>query len=275
MIPLRDNIPSRTTPWVTYLIVGVTLLVFLAQLRQPPNQPSLAEQYGMVPARLRHPDAELTIPDIRQIQTPFGVRLERVERPLAPAAVTPLATMFTCIFLHGSWMHFLGNMWFLFIFGDNVEDRFGHVTYLLFYVACGIAASAAHFLWNVDSTIPTIGASGAVAGVMGAYFVLYPRAMVLSVIPLFILFPVVVLPATIFLGIWFLMQFFQGAFSVAAASNVAWWAHVGGFLAGAFVARVMGNTHHLQPPPGGPRPGTDHVTVYTPRSYRNQYRDPY
>ncbi len=151
-------------------------------------------------------------------------------------AVHSILTIFTSMFLHGGWMHIIGNMWFLWIFGDNVEDFLGHLNYFMFYVFGGVVASITHFFLNPGSTVPTIGASGAIAAVMGAYFILYPRAKVLTLIPIFIIFEFVELPAFIFLGIWFLFQFFLGSLEKAAnnaAGGVAWWAHFGGFVYGA------------------------------------------
>ena len=155
-------------------------------------------------------------------------------------------------------------MWFLHIFGDNVEDRIGHVGYLIFYLAAGIAASLTHLFTNMSSPIPTIGASGAIAGVMGAYLFMYPRAMVLSVIPIFVFLQTIVLPAPIFLGIWFAMQFFQGVSTITSAptSGVAWWAHIGGFVVGGIVAKVMDLTHHLNPAVTERRPNSSAPGMY-------------
>jgi hypothetical protein len=139
------------------------------------------------------------------------------------------------MFLHGGWLHLFSNLWVLWIFGDNVEDRLGHGRFLLFYLASGVAASSLHVLTNPHSHLPTLGASGAIAGVMGGYFRFYPHARVLTLIPPFILGPYFVLPAVVFLGFWFLLQFFSGAMSLSAGSDaggVAWWAHVGGFVFG-------------------------------------------
>ena len=252
MIPLRDNIPSRRTPIVNYLVIGTCAVVFFLQLSEGESG-TLVEQYGMIPARVQGAPEPIMIPDGRVVETPRGYVVERFEKPAAPSPVAPLLTLLTCIFLHGGWMHFLGNMWFLYIFGDNVEDRFGHIGYLLFYLACGVAASVAHLLAASGSPIPTIGASGAIAGIMGAYFFLYPHSKVLTLIPIFIFLQFVTLPAPLFLGIWFLIQLFQGSFSVAGdpAQGVAWWAHIGGFVVGAAAAWIMGRTHHLNPRPDG------------------------
>jgi membrane associated rhomboid family serine protease len=218
----------------------------------------------MIPARVVRPDANIMLRDLRPVQTLGGVQLQEFERPAAPSAVPAWLTPLTCIFLHGGWMHFLGNMWFLFIFGDNVEDRMGHFGYLAFYLAAGVAASLAHLASAPGSTIPTIGASGAIAGVMGAYMCLYPKAMVLSVIPIFFFIEMVVLPAPVFLGFWFVLQFFQGVWSITGtqAAGVAWWAHIGGFLVGLIVAAVLNRFHCLAPKVEHVRPRADHVSAY-------------
>ena len=143
---------------------------------------------------------------------------------------------FTSMFLHGGWLHLIGNMWYLWIFGDNIEDRLGHFTYLLFYLLCGLGAGVVHTVLNANTTVPSIGASGAIAGVLGAYVVSYPFARVLTLIPIFIFLQVIEIPAVIVLGLWFVMQFLYGTASLALtgpnAGGVAWWAHVGGFIIG-------------------------------------------
>ena len=161
-------------------------------------------------------------------------------------------------------MHFFGNMWFLWIFGDNVEDRYGHFGYLIFYLLCGVAASAAHYLAGPTSMIPTIGASGAIAGVMGAYLFLYPRARVLTLVPLVVILQVLSVPAPLFLGFWFLMQFYQGAVAAAsgAAGGVAWWAHIGGFVVGLVLTWMLGRKQKLKPKVERVRPGSERV-VYS------------
>ena len=274
MIPLRDNIPPRSFPIVNYLLIGVTGLAFLAQLAdQTDDRDVLVENLGMIPARVLHPHTPIVVEEQALVRGAFGEpRVATVERTLAPLPFTPWLTLFTCIFLHGGWMHFLGNMWFLHIFGDNVEDRFGHFGYLIFYVACGIAASVAHLVSNLDSTMPTIGASGAIAGIMGAYMRLYPKAQVLTLVPIFIFLQILVIPAPIFLGIWFLIQFFQGAFSVTsqAAGGVAWWAHIGGFVVGYVVAWLLGSSGHLNPRVEVRLPNTERPTYYP---YRRPPRD--
>lgn len=242
MIPLRDSIPSRTTPYVNYVILAICSVVFLAQFTSKDGGNTLVEQYGMVPARVSDPDTKAVIRQKVLRQTPAGVQPVVIEHELAPSAIAPVLTILTCMFLHGGWMHFLGNMWFLYIFGDNVEDRLGHFGFLLLYLGTGIIASLAHYFTGPESPVPTIGASGAIAGVMGAYAWLYPHARVLAILPLIIIMQTFVLPAPIFLGIWFAFQMYSGIAAAAAgtAVGVAWWAHIGGFVAGAAVALLVG-----------------------------------
>ncbi len=246
MLPLRDNIPARTFPIVNYTMIAVCGTIFLIQAAAGPSGQQLVERYGMIPVRVLDPDQPVVIEEERFIGFDVVARRERV---LAAPPFSPWLTLLTCVFLHGGWMHLIGNMWFLHIFGDNVEDRLGHIGYLIFYLASGVAASAAHLFTNLDSPIPTIGASGAVAGVMGAYLLLYPRAMVLTLVPIVFILQVIVLPAPLFLGIWFLLQFFQGTMSIGSVQTegVAWWAHIGGFLAGAAVAYLLNSTGHTRP----------------------------
>ncbi|MBX3462474.1 MAG: rhomboid family intramembrane serine protease [Planctomycetes bacterium] len=236
MIPLRDSIPSSRTPIVTYTLLGLCTLVFVLQLGDA--QGALLERFGMVPARVFDPHGDHVLRG-----------LGRAHR-LAPAMVPEWLTLLTCTFLHGGWLHFLGNMLFLWIFGDNVEDRFGRPAFLVFYLAAGVAASAAHLLTAASSTVPTIGASGAIAGVMGAYMLLYPQSRVQMLVVWGFFVDLVVLPAPFFLGYWFLLQLLQGAIEFGrGGGGVAWWAHIGGFVAGALVAAVLRATEHLRPEP--------------------------
>lgn len=265
MIPLRDNIPPRRFPWVNYAIIALTTLAFLGQLREGEEGEALVERYGMIPARVMDPDQPIVVREVAG-RNVFGV----VVRPRVAASppFTPWLTLLTCIFLHGGILHFLGNMWFLHIFGDNVEDRFGHVGYLVFYLLAGVAASLVHLFTNLTSTIPTIGASGAIAGVMGSYFLLYPRARVVTLVPLVFIFEILVLPAPLFLGIWFLLQFVQALpVTGVETGGVAWWAHVGGFAAGLLIAYVLGKLGSLNPRVDSIRPHTDHVTHYRVRPW--------
>jgi membrane associated rhomboid family serine protease len=209
MIPLRDVIKSRTTPYITVTIIILNAAAWLFEVAMPRDAlPIFLQVYGVVPSQLR-----------------------------------PL-TLVTSMFLHGGWSHIIGNMWYLWIFGDNVEDRVGHGRFIIFYLFCGIAASLGQVAIDPASTLPTIGASGAIAGVMGAYFVLYPRSRVLTLIPLVIFWEVIELPTIVLLGFWFLLQLFSaGAIAVTASTGgggVAFAAHVTGFLtgmAGIFVFR--------------------------------------
>jgi len=200
MIPLRDVIPSRTFPFVTIVIIVLNALAWILELSLGPRElERFLFAYGVVPADFHAP------------------------------------TLVTSMFLHGSWSHILGNMWYLWIFGDNVEDRCGHGRFVVFYLLCGIAAALGQVVMNSSSALPTIGASGAIAGVMGAYFILYPQSRVLTLIPIFY-FDIVEVPAIVLLGFWFLMQLFNaGAVATTTSGTgggVAFAAHVAGFLVG-------------------------------------------
>lgn len=258
MIPIRDNIPSRTIPFVNYLLIAACVVVFVTQPHGPEEAQVFAERYGLVPVRVCEPAKSHSRWHDVEITTAFGVENIPVEYEIPPAAVPDWLTLLTCIFLHGGLAHILGNLWFLFIFGDNVEDRLGHFGYLLFYLACGIAASVTQLAVASDSPVPTIGASGAIAGVMGAYFYLYPHSKVQTLVPVGVIMMLVV-PAPLFLGVWFLMQFLQ------SSPGVAWWAHIGGFVAGLVVVVLLGRGHHLRPAVEARRPGTDHAGYYRVR----------
>ncbi|MDZ7759422.1 MAG: rhomboid family intramembrane serine protease [Desulfovermiculus sp.] len=213
MFPIRDNIPRRYPPYATRIIVGVNTLFFLYELGLDDRAlHRLFYLLGFVPARYFHADWAQWV-------------------GLPEASVLPL---FTHMFLHSGLLHFAANMWILWVFADNVEDVMGPVRFIGFYLLCGLAALAGHVLFNTNSTMPVVGASGAIAGVMGAYLLLYPRAQVLTLIPIFIFPFFVVLPALTFLGLWFLIQIFSGLFSMAGSQGggVAWWAHAAGFVAG-------------------------------------------
>ncbi len=215
MFPLRDNIPSRRFPVVTLGIIVLNVVVFLHELKLGRHLQDFIIQYAIVPARYTTPDVAQRFTLTQQI-IPF----------------------FSSMFLHGGWLHLIGNLWALWIFGDNVEDRLGKVRYAGLYLAGGVVAALVHILVNRDSTLPTLGASGAIAAVMGAYFRFYPYARVDTLIPPFFLGPTFSLPAVMFLGWWFLLQFFNGALSLGARGSfggVAWWAHVGGFAFGLLV----------------------------------------
>ena len=221
MIPLRDENPSKCIPFVTYALIAVNVAAFCVELSVPRQELNAALQhYGMVPAH---------VTEVMQGQ-----------RPILPGLVIPA---FASMFLHGGLMHILGNMLFLFVFGDNVEAKLHHGRYLSFYLFCGLAASGTHcILASPDSTVPTIGASGAIAGVLGAYIINWPRARVMTLIPIFYFIRIVYLPAFVVLGLWFLLQLLRGVGSLqteGAGGGVAYWAHVGGFAAGLLVMALV------------------------------------
>ena len=230
MIPLRDENPPRRTPVVTYLFIAMNVLVFAWQVTTPER---VQTGYMMVPAEITH-------------------NVDVVSRSLGPSLQPLYLTMFTAMFMHGGFMHIAGNMLYLWIFGDNVEDMLGHGMYLIFYLACGVAASAAHILFAVNSTVPTLGASGAVAGVLGAYLVTHPRASVLSILILGFFWQTIWLPAWLVLGGWFLLQIFGqfGTWASAAqgGGGVAYMAHIGGFVAGMFLLPLLGGKKSREAP---------------------------
>ena len=217
MIPLRDTLRSRTLPLVTVGLIALNVLVFVEQLRAGPPADRLILAYGLVPARLLHWDE-------------LG----------GPPGVLRFLPLLTSQFLHGGWLHLLGNLLYLWVFGDNVEDRLGHVKFLFFYLACGVAAGLAQVWADPSSPVPTVGASGAIAGVLGAYLVSFPKARVLTFVPIFFLPWLVEIPAVVFLVLWFLTQVLMAWAGVGreATGGVAWWAHVGGFLAGALLVNL-------------------------------------
>ncbi len=278
MFPISDSIPSRTVPVTNYLLIAVCAAVFMIQVGSGSRGDAIVEQYGMIPYRVFHPNEPIEIvrTETQPEMTPFGVRLRkvRVRETLPPSPIPPILTLLTSIFLHGGWMHFLGNMWFLYIFGDNVEDRFGHVGFLFFYLACGILASLAHLFLHANSTVPTIGASGAIAGVMGAYFLLYPRAHIITLLPVFFIPYIVVLPASVFLGVWFLFQFFQGTAAITSiqTTGVAWWAHIGGFAAGMFFTWELQREERLRPPVTEVLPYAERTSHYRLTRERNPWQ---
>lgn len=237
--------------------MGVCGVIFLMQVSDPTGELTL--RFGMIPQRISHPDRPVVIEHREVRMTPFGPQevITKIEAP--PSRLPAWVTALTCVFLHGSVMHILGNMWFLHIFGDNVEDRLGHAGYLLFYLGCGILASITHYAIQPESPMPTIGASGAVAGVMGAYLFFYPHANVLTLVPIIIFLQLMVIPAPVFLGLWFVIQLLQGTFSVGdtEAAGVAWWAHIGGFAAGFAVAWLLGKSGQTRPRVVVVRPGTE------------------
>ena len=219
MIPIRDDAPRYSRPWVTYLLVAINVLMFLYELTLPTElRNQMMFQFGFVPEHLT-----------RAISGSRHLTLD-----------TALWPVVSSMFLHASWLHLIANMWVLWIFGDNIEDYLGRVYYLVLYFASGLAAGALHYVINMNSTVPSVGASGAIAGIMGAYLVLFPSARVLT----YVFFAVVYLPAWLVLGYWFVVQFISGAataiaYSSQTAGGVAFWAHIGGFLAGVLLIKLF------------------------------------
>ena len=221
MIPIRDTIQARHSPIVNHTIIGINVVVFLMQMVQGPEMDRFVYLYGLVPARYT----------VSQVAAYFSTGQQ-------------LFSLLSFMFLHGGFWHILGNMWSLYIFGDNVEDRLGHLRYLIFYLLCGLVSGMSHLIVNWHSTIPTIGASGAIAGVMGAYFILFPSAKILTLIPIIIIPWLVEIPAFFFLGIWFVLQFINAAGTHGAISGIAWWAHIGGFVFGIIFLKIFQKLPH-------------------------------
>lgn len=219
-IPLTDHIRRRTFWVATLVLIVLNVWVFVLELSLGPALNRLVFLYGLVPVRYTRPHALVQLP-----------------------ARFTLAPIFISMFLHGGWLHLLGNMLFLFVFGRSIEDRFGHLKFLLIYFLAGLGGAALHITLNAGSHIPTIGASAAIAGVLGAYFVSYPAARITTLIPLFIIFWTFEVPAVFLLGYWFLIQFFTGfqmlAIETVTGGGVAWWGHVGGFLVGIILALIL------------------------------------
>jgi len=267
MFPLRDDITARKAPVVTVSLIAVNLGVFLMCAMMPRQQLEIfLFQYGLIPAKLFHPEIVA-----RHYLEHFSL--------LVPTRYTlgqALFPLLSSMFLHGGWLHILGNMWMLWIFGDNVEDRFGHLGFLLFYIACGLISGLTHAAMSPTSPVVTIGASGAIAGVMGAYMILYPQARVFTLVWILFLIDVWAIPAPIFLFWWFAVQLASGVAALGGsdvlAGGIAWWAHIGGFAAGITFASIVGQ------PPRRPRrsykryryyfdPRTGRFVAASPRYY--------
>lgn len=219
MIPLRDSQRSRRFPLVTVTMIIINILVFAYELT-------------------------LTRPELDRFYTTFGLvpaRMGSIPVMLLQGEVAAIMTLLTAAFIHGSWIHIGGNMLYLWVFGDNVEERMGRARFIVFYLVTATLANLAHLLANPASTVPTVGASGAVAGVLGAYLISFPRARVLALIPLGIFFTITEVPAILFLILWFVLQLASGLMSlgVQAVGGVAWWAHIGGFLSGMVLVLVF------------------------------------
>jgi membrane associated rhomboid family serine protease len=207
MIPLRDTNRSRYFPVMNWILIGINVLVFIFELGLSNGElQNFVNEYALVPSRLQSQP------------TTFAI------------------TIFTSMFMHAGWFHILSNMWILFIFGDNVEDRMGPIPYLVFYLAGGVAAALLQTYVGTGTDIPVLGASGAIAGVLGAYVFLYPSARVVTLVPIVFFLTVIEVPAILFIGFWFITQLFSGLASIGAVEGVAWWAHIGGFFVGLVIA---------------------------------------
>ena len=216
MIPLRDRNPSGTFPAVTLAVIVACTAAFLYELSLGEGLNRFLMEFALVPG-----------------QVSYGLQTGEHWRGIVPP-------FFTSMFLHGGWLHLIGNMWFLWIFGDNVEDALGSFRFVFFYLACGLAAGFTHFILGPSSAVPTIGASGAIAGVLGGYLVLYPGARVLTLVPLGFFMRIMELPAALMIGLWFLIQFASGLLTQGMeGGGVAWWAHVGGFIAGLALVKLL------------------------------------
>lgn len=221
MIPIRDQTPTRNFPLINYALILLNVIVFLFFLMAGANQNALVEKYALIPANFT-----------------------------AHTSLASFRNIFTSMFMHAGWAHIIGNMLYLWIFGDNVEDRMGHFKYLVFYLLGGLVASLAHVYTNPTSQIPTVGASGAIAAVLGAYLVLYPRSRILTFIPLGFFLQLRPVPASIVLGFWFVLQLFEGFLSLGGpdVGGVAVWAHVGGFIFGVVIAFLFARRHEPSSP---------------------------
>jgi membrane associated rhomboid family serine protease len=218
MFPLRDNIPSRHKPYALWVLLAINVIIFLLTRGFTPAQEvQLFHLFGVVPARFFNPEWAAW----------HGYPQD---------ALLPLVSH---MFLHSGWLHLIFNMWTLWIFGDNVEDVMGPVRFFIFYMLCGFGALGVHMVTSPDSMVPVVGASGAIAGVMGAYFFLYPHAKVVTFLPILIIPFVFELPAVFYLGAWFLTQVFSGMLAPSGGGGVAWWAHIGGFVAGMLLLRFF------------------------------------
>jgi len=217
VIPIRDNIRSRSIPITGYILIVITAFVFFKELMlDDRGLDQVVTTFGLIPA----------------------VFLTGLNRNIAD--VTVYLPLLTNLFLHGGWLHIIGNLWYLKIFGDNVEDRLGHGNFLIFYLLCGVIANLVQVMIDPASNVPTIGASGAISGVLGAYFISFPFAKVSTLIPVFFFITVIEIPAMLFLGLWFLLQLQSGTASLyMAGTNVAWWAHIGGFAAGIVLIKLF------------------------------------
>jgi membrane associated rhomboid family serine protease len=228
MIPIRASEPAQSRPWVTYALIALNVWIFLYEILLGPELEAFLRTWGFIPAR-------------------YFLMAELYPEAWLPRYVPLVASMF----LHGGLAHLIGNMLYLRVFGDNVEDRLGHLRFLGFYLGTGVVAALVQAHLQPDSTMPTIGASGAISGVLGAFLVMFPHARVMTVVPLLLFFPLVEVPAIVYLGLWFLMQVLNGTAVLAVmeeSGGVAWWAHVGGFVAGMALAPLLRRRPSYPPP---------------------------
>jgi membrane associated rhomboid family serine protease len=232
-IPLRDDNPTTRIPYVTVSLLALNILVFFFQILSPSGLEYYVLRMGAIPYEITH-FTSLPIPNVPRLAPPL--------------------TLLTAMFLHGGILHLLGNMLYLWIFGNNIEDYLGSFRFILFYLLSGLGASVAHIIFNPNSQVPMIGASGAIAGVLGAYLILYPRANVLTLVFLFIFIRIVPIPAAIVLGFWFLLQILN----VGMGGGVAWFAHIGGFLVGILLIKIFSGGRR----PSGPVIETSRKTKY-------------
>lgn len=219
MIPLKDLTPRRSIPIITLLLIAANIAVFAYQLSLPPKTTeAFINTYALIPWKMH-------------------LALEGRHYTVVQAFLP----LITCMFLHSGFLHIIGNMWFLWIFGGNVEDRLGSFVYLPFYFICGIGSGLTQAAFSWGSRVPSLGASGAISGVLGAYIVFFPRSRILTLVTLFIIFFLARIPAFVFIGLWFVIQFLSGLSSLSSATSggVAWWAHVGGFALGALFALIL------------------------------------
>ncbi len=222
MIPLRDTTTTPGIPFVNITLIAVCILIFLYEYSLGTGVNAFINAYGLIPAKV------------------FAPGFSAGER---------IYPFFSSMFLHGGWLHLIGNMLFLYIFGDNVEGRMGHMRYLAFYLVCGFAAAAMQFVTNVHSVIPMVGASGAISGVLGAYITLFPKSRILTLVPIFFFIQLIHIPAAVFIFIWFIIQFLSGLGTLNApkeSGGIAFWAHIGGFVAGLLLARFFDRKPYLR-----------------------------
>lgn len=229
MIPLRDTTKSPGFPYVNIILIVVNVLIFLYGYSIGEYVNAFIFRYGLIPANVFSASHDTDIAD-------------------------RIYPFLTSMFLHGGWLHLIGNMLFLYIFGDNVEGRMGHFRYLVFYIVCGLIAALFQFVTNIHSIIPMVGASGAISGVLGAYMTFYPRSKILTLVPIFFFIQFIHIPAAVFIFVWFLIQFLSGLGTLNVpkeTGGIAFWAHIGGFVAGLMLARFFDRRPYARGAPTG------------------------